>query len=280
MSLLKSTPNIVVILCMIALIIAARSATTTHAEELLRSPSSIDPVLRHLPLEKERVRPDPTPGLDIPPARGKQTIILRPAHEKTNEPLAPLIALRIPSEFFVRPTDRPAEVFGLNLPVQYPSMAHYIEQFDSCRGWCEGKMRVSLESRRMGIRSAAASRVAVVREDIARQAKMAEPLVSFNSITPPTDYGEAIDVIYNKIQGSNRYERYFIRNDNNGAVAEFVYCYPKVPSPACTFMMPFPDQPLVQINYIHSMDLWEDRRKVQEAVLALVRKFYERAIAR
>jgi len=61
-------------------------SAATAAQPLERNPRSVDPVLRHLPLDREQVRPEEAPNLEVLTAPGKQIVVLHVPHEKPEEP--------------------------------------------------------------------------------------------------------------------------------------------------------------------------------------------------
>jgi hypothetical protein len=246
------------------------------AEPLVRSPESVDPILRHLPLEKERVRPEPTPGLQIEPVAGKQTVVLRAIYEKPEAPRPLLLVLRIPNEFFRRPSEKPSEVFGLNLLLKYPSMERMVELPESCLGYCDGKIFLSLENRS----NAPGIRAKQLIESMARHAAEAEPLITYTQQSPAAGYDEAFKEVYVRRSDGGGLTEMFLKTGNNGEVTEYVECQPHVPSPACTFYIYLSRQPLLSIRYSHSMTLWEHRTEVRGAVLDVVERWYETSIAR
>lgn len=268
------------VIAVIAAVAILAQRAGTAGEHLKRSPTSIDPILRHLPLEKERVRPDETPGLDVAPVTDKQTIVLRAYGKEPGNHNELLIVLRVLNEFFHRASTKASEVFGLNLLVKYPSMTRFTELPDSCRGWCEGKMMVSLDNRSAISKSVAQIRAERLRTDMVRQAAMDYPHISYTPRTPPPDYDEAYDVVYNKRGEGGRLREYFFRKGSDGQFIEFVECHPKVPSPACTFHIVLPAQPALAIDYTHSLEFWPQRRDVQGAVVRLIDSFYDRANTR
>jgi len=211
-----------------------------------RSPSSDDPILRHLPLETQRVRPERAYGLNIQSIQGKTAVLLHPQHEKS-EGRGPLILLRIPNEFLRRLVAEPLQTFGVNLLIKYPSMARLAELPDSCRGWCDGKMTVTLESKPVGAVSSAEERIRAIHSDIAQQRTLTTSFISYISLTSPPDYDEAYEVIYN-YRPREDIRTYYLRK-GSASEAEFVECNPNTPSPSCEFKLSFADQPRLQITY-------------------------------
>jgi hypothetical protein len=66
-------------------------------------------------LERERVSPEPIPGLKVPDIPGTQAVVIRQygSAKKPEQEAAP-IALHMPNKFFPRSTDRIVEVWGIN----------------------------------------------------------------------------------------------------------------------------------------------------------------------
>jgi hypothetical protein len=139
---------------------------------------------------------------------------------------------------------------------------------------------LSLENRGAQSKSAPGSRAERLREDITRQSAMADPLITYTPRTPPPEYDAAYDVVYNKKTHGGRVEQYFLRHGEDGNVTEFVECHPNMPSPSCSFEVSLPRQPALSISYVHSMELWDSRREVRNAILSVVESFYDAAIYR
>lgn len=243
--------------------------------QMERVPSSPDPVLRAVPLERQRIAPEPTPGLRVPHVPGRQTIVLQDysghiarSSASVREPLPPVV-LRTPDAFFARHGTRPHEAWGINPSVRYPEMRPHPARERTCWGWCDGHLLLSL---RNSSNSRAANRHRELHADMARQAGAVDPVVAYAPRGAPAGYTEAHEVTLVKRRPPETYSVY-ARVEAAGGVAEFVKCAPGAPSPPCEFVMPLEGVPRVQVEFSLSMEFWDRRDEVRAAVERLVRSF-------
>jgi hypothetical protein len=186
----------------------------------------------------------------------------------TREPLPPVV-LHIPHAFFARESGRPAEVWGINLPIRYPEMQPFPLRRQACLGWCDGYMRLSLRNTSNPF---IAARFHRLHADIARHAAVNDPAVVFTRREAPLGYTEAYDQRLTKWRPPETRQLY-ARTNEAGEPVEFAECRPDVPSPACTFLIALDELPQVEVEYSLSMVFWNQRDEVREAVQRLVRTF-------
>lgn len=248
---------------------AAEPAANSSGKQMDRVTNSPDPVLRAAPLERQRITPDPTPGLRVPSVPGRQAVVLRDYAGAGGPQEARPVVLHIPVEFFARTSAGPDEVWGINLHVQYPAMRPFPRE-NACAGHCDGRMLLGMQN---SSGSQVAFRLATLREDVARQAASADPSVVYTRREPPAGYTEAYDKAMVKWQPPGRYFQLYARTDEAGVPAEFVQCYPTAPSPGCEFLVALDGLPQVKLQYTISMEFWDRRDEVRAAVQRLVRSF-------
>lgn len=246
-------------------------ADESRADRSERVPGSPDPVLRAAPLERQRIAPDPTPGLRVPPVPGRQAVVLRDYAGAGGPREARPVVLHIPVEFFSRTSAGPSEVWGINLHVQYPAMRPFPQE-NACAGHCDGRMLLGLEN---SSGSQAAFRLATLRDDVARQAASADPDVVYTRREPPAGYTEAYDKAIVKWRRPGQVRRLYARVDEAGGTAEFVECSPTAASPGCEFLLALDSLPRVRLRYTISMEFWDRREEVRAAVQRLVRSFVD-----
>lgn len=255
--------------------LAILSITALRAERLERVPDSSDPVLRATPLERQRIAPEPTPDLRMPPRPGRQTVVLQDYHAQvarslgqSQTPLPPVV-MYVPEAFFARTSPRPHEVWGINLSVRYPEMRPFPAHERACRGWCDGYVLLSLASTS---RPHVVGRFRDLHADLVRQAAADDPSAVYAQREPPPGYTEAFDQILVKRRRPETF-RFYARTNEAGEPLEFAECSPEMPSPSCTFTMPLDGLPQVEVQYSLSMAFWDQRDEVRAAVQRLVRSF-------
>ncbi len=249
----------------------AARADGLRADRPERVPGSPDPPLRAAPLERQRIAPDPTPGLRVPAVPGRQAIVLRDYAGAGGPREARPVVLHIPVEYFSRTVAGPSELWGINLNVQYPAMRPFPRD-NACAGHCDGRMLLSVEN---SSGSQVAFRLATLRDDVARQAASADPVVVYTRREPPAGYTEAYDRAMVKWQPPGQVRRLYARTDEAGVPAEFVQCHPTDPSPGCEFLLALDGLPRVRLRYTISMEFWDRRDEVRAAVQRLVRSFID-----
>lgn len=227
------------------------------------------PPARVAPLESERIRPEPTPGLQVPTVPGTQTVVLR-EYVPTLRPdqAIPPVALHVPDKYFAKLTGRPAEVWGLNLIVRYPTMEPLRSKARACaEAWCGDEILLHLEIDRTARSQMRADmnkrRVAIAERDSS---------VSVSPGTLPSDYNEAYRESFIKRRPPEE-ELVYLKNDHAGQVTEYVECFPNAPNPICTFFFSFPELSDLQIEYTASMKYWESRGEMRLTVYNLVKSF-------
>jgi hypothetical protein len=150
------------------------------------APRNVDPVLPYAPLEKQRISPDPLPNLAVSSIPGIRTIVLR-EYQPTLKPdqTIPPVVLHIPDKFFSKTTGQPAEVWGTNLLVQYPTMGPLKWPRPCGKPWCGDEILISLRVNRY------ADSEMLAKGDQHANAMLAardDPLVVVTPKEPPSGY--------------------------------------------------------------------------------------------
>jgi hypothetical protein len=237
-------------------------------------PENVDPILRITPLEVQRIRPEPTPELRIPSLPGTQTIVLQeyvptlPASQR----IAPVV-LHIPDVFFAKTTSQAAEVWGMNLQVQYPSMAP-LGRLGVRTSWFGDELLLHLEINR---RPSAEARVEMLRRIMAEEANRDSHLALYAPRDAPSEYSEAYTIIYPKLPPS-REEWDFIETEFDGRIASFTTCVPKLPNPSCSLFTRIDKNSTIDMQLTFNMKFWDDRKTVVDSVKALVGSFRPTAV--
>lgn len=224
------------------------------------------------PLEKERIGPEPTPGLKVPSIPGTQTIVLREYVPtlKPDQAITPVV-LHIPDKFFSRTTDQPAEVWGINLLVQYPTMEPLSKTLRPCKvAWCGDEILIHLEVDRKPRSQGQAERN---EHQVAMQNARDDPLIIASRKDPPPGYSEAYVQSYPKRRAMDT-ELVYVKRNAGGLATEFVDCWPKTPNPLCEFYIALTDVPSLQVDYSVSMKYWDERNDVRAAVEKLIGSFF------
>lgn len=221
-------------------------------------------------LERQRIAPDPTPGLNIRPVPGRQTVILRDyAGTNAGHPIPPVV-VHIPSEFYRgRTTRAPVEVWGVNLYLQYPAMRPWPVE-NGCLGYCDGRLALSIQ---IGRSSQRAVYLGILRDGIARTAGQADPSAIYTRLEPPPDYDLAYEEDMVKWGPPRRVNRLYAKLDAAGAPVEFVKCAWVAPSPNCLFLTTLDGMPQLEVEYAISRDFWDQRDEVRAAVHRFVQSF-------
>ncbi len=158
---------------------------------------------------------------------------------------------------------------GLRAP-SVPGRQAIVLRDYACAGHCDGRMLLNVEN---SSGSRVAFRLGILRDDVARQAASADPIVVYARREPPAGYTEAYDKAMVKWQRPGQVRRLYARVDEAGVPAEFVECSPTAPSPGCDFFVTLDGLPQVRLRYTISMEFWDRRDEVREAVERLVRSF-------
>jgi hypothetical protein len=233
-------------------------------------PGSPDPILRSAPLETQRIRPDPTPGLHIPFVPGTQTIVLQEYEPSlpVSQRIDPVI-LHIPNEFFRTTTNQAAEVWGINLELQYPSMKPLWVVRPVWKSWVGDELMLHIS---IGRKSSAEKRTNGLRWHMAEEATRKDPFVIYSPRNIPAGYSEAYTEIHPKFPPSSE-EWDFIENNKDGRTVTLVDCFPRVVNPNCRFFTTVEGKYPVDIDFVSNIKYWDERHAVTEAVKTLVNSF-------
>lgn len=232
-----------------------------------------------MPLNRQRISPEPTPDLKVPSVPGTQTIVLR-EYVPTLRPeqATPPVVLHVPDRCFSRTTGWPAEVWGISLLVQYPTMEPLSKTTRPCTtAWCGDEILIHLEIDRQA-RSQGQVKINELR--IANRTARGDPLVDVSRLNPPPDYAEAYLQTYPMMHSSLDTELTYVKKNADGLATEYVRCLPKTLNPLCHFYIDLTDFPSLQVDYSVSMKFWDQRNDVRAAVENLVRSFLSAPIAK
>ncbi len=252
---------------------AAYPATCGAAEPLARVPGSVDPLLRVTPIEPERIRPAPTPGLSVPAVAGTQTIVLRDRvswprmpGEKPLAPVGPAI-LHVPNRYFLRTTDRPVEMWELFLLLLYPSLEPYTGGQERCgKPWCGDELFINLTN---GPLPSTHQQIASLENEVAHGGFRGG--TSFETIAPPLGYDKAYIESFPQNPQSRREE--FLIVNGGGVFRETVGdCLLDTPARFCGFYIDYPGNNL-KIHYRIPMTYLSQRLDVENSIFELVGRF-------
>lgn len=251
----------VVVACLIGVAPLAEGQTD-------KVPQSSNPAL----LESQRIGPEPTPDLKVPSVPGTQAIVLR-EYVPTLRPeqaISPVV-LHIPDRYFGRTTGRPAEMWGINLLVQYPTMEPLRKTLRPCTtASCGDEILIHLQINRQ---ARSQDQVELNELNITNRTARGDPLVVVSRQDPPPDYSEAYVQTYPKMHSSLDTELIYVKKNADDLATEYVRCFPKTPNPLCHFYIELAELPSLQIYYSASMKYWNERNDVRAAVENLVRSF-------
>jgi len=225
-------------------------------------------------LEHERIAPEPTRGLVVPHIPGRQAIVLQEyrAGRGPDVPPAPLppIVLQIPNEFFGdTATNHASEVWGINLPIQYPSMQFLPADKQRCWGWCDGFMLLRLNNAGSGLLR---SRLKDLQYSIEYNFNLRDPLIKYELAQPLQGYTLGYNLTLLKLEPPGNVRSVFVRIDVTDQPVEYVECWNTI-SPSCTIIQSMPDLPQLELKYSFTADLWDQRELVRQAINSLVRSF-------
>jgi hypothetical protein len=207
----------------------------------------------------------------VPSIPGTQTIVLR-EYKPTLKPdqIIPPVVLHIPDKFFGRTTGQPAEVWGTNLLVQYPTMDPFKWPRPCGKPWCGDEILISLAiNRNAGSEMQAqgdqhANAMLAARDD---------PLVVVTQQEPPPGYSQAYVEYFPRKHSASDTELVYLKRGADGLATEYVRCEPKTLNPQCHVYIEDTDIPSLQIDYSASMKYWDRRNDIREAVRQFVRSF-------
>lgn len=242
-------------------------------QRLERVPGSVDPILQMAPLEKERIRPDRGNRPEVPPVPGKQTLVLHPYMKKKDGAPDPLIVLRIPDEYFAGgQRQKPWDVYGLNLLIDYPSMkrGEFAEQ--GCNKnliilnityYAKGRKPVA-EFARQGL-------------DMWKEVTSKGSKYKLEQVDNSFGYDELFletDLTEDRVN-----KRYYIKRDAAGVSQEYIEIWENVACPSVIYKSACSFQPSLELDYDLGIDHWQDQVEVKNKICNLVASFYDRELA-
>lgn len=218
------------------------------AQPMQTVPGSPDPLLRVTPIERERIRPEPTPGLGVRSLPGRQAIVLRD-RPGPDQPARPPVVLQLPAALFERTTARASELWSIYFTLRYPQMLPWHKSGPDCLGWCQGKMMLSLDIYPQPIPQFRADRV---RAELRAGAAVpeAERLVIITPITPAPGYTEAYEEFLptRAMPKLAKRDMIYIR-ERNGIVDLFTRCLVSAASPACGTSFQSRANPMLTVSF-------------------------------
>lgn len=218
------------------------------AQPLQTVPGSSDPLLRVTPIERERIRPEPTPGLDVRSLPGRQAVVLR-AQPHPDRPARPPVVLQLPAALFERTTARASEQWFIYFMLRYPQMLPWHKSGPDCLGFCQGMMMLSLNIYPQPIPQFEADRV---RAELRNGATMpeAERLRVITPVEPLPGYTEAYEEFLPTRAAPQLASRdtIYIR-ERDGVVDLFTRCATSARFPACKTSFQARANPMLTVSF-------------------------------
>ena len=235
------------------------------AQTLETIPDSPDPLLRVAPLERERIRPEPTPDLAVRSLPGRQAIVL-PDRPLPGRLARPPVVLQLPAALFARTTAQASEQWGAYFTLRYPEMLPWYSSGPDCLGWCSGKMMLSLMVYPQPIPQFRADRV---RADLQRQATVpeSERLKMITNILPAQGYTKAYEEFFPKLAALKLPARnaiYIRERESN--VDLFTSCSLSTPSPSCETSFQSNANPTLTVTFDLSHSYLGDITAIQQQI--------------
>jgi hypothetical protein len=223
----------------------------------------LDPLLRVVKLDSERVAPTSLAGLvKLPPVAGRRRYAIG------NYPVRPsqsFVDLYMPEEFVGRDTWQPAAAWGLNFFAWYPEMTGFrtpgTHHTIHCAKDCEpGEMLVSVTNGTGNLRSGPEARLRVLQD---RMADPAQRSVATFAAAP--DFAP-LSVVQERYSDPERDQDYY--SDPTARI--FIACSPHVPNPLCSAYTTATVNPAVDIDFSFRSPLLPQWRQLQTAVRRVV----------
>lgn len=241
----------------------AASPASAAELPLERVPDSPDPVLRLTPIEPERIRPPPTPGLVVPSVPERQTIVLRYGSNVPEDPAkrpGPLV-LHIPPEYARVRANGPVEVWSLVLWLLHPSLKPATPGQGRCaQHWCGDEVSVLLQLLPPPWPHAASI-------DVRGRFAAGNGLMTFETVPAPPGYEEAFTGT--ETIRPDRPSKLFLVYRDERDEQQVGRCDLAVPRPGCDFRF-FDPRTNLDISYTFRMILLPQRQAIADGLRGLV----------
>lgn len=246
----------------IAVLFSAGPVLAQPMQTVLGSP---DPLLRVAPIERERIRPEPTPGLDVRSLPGRQAVVLR-EQPRPDRPARPPVVLQLPAALFERTTARASELWSIYFTLRYPQMLPWYKSGPDCLGFCQSKMMLSLDIYPQPIPQFEADQTrAELRAGVT--ALEADRLKVITLTTPALGYTEAYEKFLPTRAAPKLASRtlLYIR-ERDGVVDLFTRCLVSAPSPACETWFQARANPMLTVSFTVSQSYLGDLVALQQQI--------------
>lgn len=259
-------PHRALFLALAAAFLAALPASAAEAS-LERVPGSPDPVLRLTPIEPERIRPPPTPGLVVPSVSGRRTFVLRYGSDMPQDPAKRpgSLVLHVPHEYARVRADGPVEVWSLALWLLHPSLRPATPGQGRCaQHWCGDEISVLLRLVPSPQPSAAS---ADMRSRFAAGFLAKNGTMTYETAPAPPGYEEAFTRT-RTVQPDRPYELFLVHRDERDE-QQIGRCNLDAPYPGCEFHY-FDPRTNLLVTYEFQMTLLPQRQAIEDGLRGLV----------
>lgn len=274
------------ILFSIGAAVAVACFPSANAQDMRTIPDSKDPILRHTPIERERIEPTPSPSIsNVAPEFGTTDYFLY-NYVRRESVGVPIVHLKIPDVFLKKRNKAPIHAWGLNFIIWYPALVaeQNIDELISIpkiclQISCVDEIRVSVDNN-IGNGCGRNCEVDILKNNM----RLAQENAASNA-----KFIKKTDVIFDEAYekkllnlrdkfGDRLDKEYFIKYTRDGAFLLFIDCSPNTPFPACDAYFWLNNQDQIEVHFFFSKTKMKNVFELHSLLNKLIDGFVHKSI--